>query len=234
MTVGYYNDIVEFVNALNEAGIPYVILRNYENFKDANLYIDGHGDVDLLCVNGRKMAEHLGAQIFHVDDGVHFYVTIAGDKVSLDLRSVGDGYYCSLWQDDMLSRRVQKDGVWVMCDVDYFYSLIHHSVLQKRRLSEEYSKRLTMMAEQLGITINSATERGFIQLLETYMSANGYQYVYPTDYMVPLRTSIIDKRLLCMNHSLAFAHWKFDTKINVIEFLVKVKHLLEGKGFKYV
>lgn len=228
-----YSDITAFIEALNASDIPYVILRNHENIKDASLYVDGHGDVDLLCEDSRLMAKALGARPYHHEDGIHYYVKVAGEKVSLDLRSVGDGYYCTIWQQEMLRTRVLQNGVWVMNGENYLYSLIHHAVLQKRSLSEEYSLRLKKMAQRQGIHLETLTEASFISILEKYMVEKGYQYVYPRDFMVPLRTSIINKHLLQRDFSLAYPHWKFDTKVKIIEFLVKVKHLLVGKGFRY-
>ncbi len=46
-----YNSIEEFFSALNAAGINYLVLRNYENLLKPEIYVDGHGDIDLLCDN---------------------------------------------------------------------------------------------------------------------------------------------------------------------------------------
>ena len=230
---GQYDTIHDFLNALNTSGIKYVVLRNYEKMLEPKMYMDGHGDIDLLCEESNSMARAIGAQPFQHDDGIHYYVKIAGEKVSLDLRSVGDGYYCTPWQQEMLHSRVQENGIWVMNLENYLYSLIHHAILQKRSLSEEYSLRLKEMSQRQGVHVETLTERSFISILEKYMVEKGYQYVYPRDFMVPLRTSIINKQLLQRDLSLAYQHWKFDAKVKAIEFLVKVKHLLEGKGFRY-
>lgn len=230
---GQYDTVHDFLHALNTSGIKYVVLRNYEKMLEPKMYMDGHGDIDLLCEESNSMARAIGAQSFHHDDGIHYYVKIAGEKVSLDLRSVGDGYYCTPWQQEMLQSRVQENGIWVMNLENYLYSLIHHAVLQKRSLSEEYSLRLKEMSQRQGVRVETLTERSFISILEKYMIEKGYFYVYPRDFMVPLRTSIINKQLLQRDLSLAYQHWKFDAKVKAIEFLVKVKHLLEGKGFKY-
>lgn len=230
---GQYDTVHDFLHALNTSGIKYVVLRNYEKMLEPKMYMDGHGDIDLLCEESNSMARAIGAQSFHHDDGIHYYVKIAGEKVSLDLRSVGDGYYCTPWQQEMLQSRVQENGIWVMNLENYLYSLIHHAILQKRSLSEEYSLRLKEMSQRQGVHVETLTERSFISILEKYMIEKGYFYVYPRDFMVPLRTSIINKQLLQRDLSLAYQHWKFDAKVKAIEFLVKVKHLLEGKGFKY-
>lgn len=233
---GEFQNIQSFVDALNNSGVPYLVLRNYENLLSPEIYVDGHGDIDLLCADSRLLAEKVGARTYHnkvkevCDDGVHYYVLIAGKQVSLDLRSVGDGYYCQKWQQEMLDRRVLKDGFYVMSEQDYLYSLIHHAILQKRSFSNEYRSRLTEMCNRLHIVMKDVSAQSFIQLLESYMAEHGYTYVYPRDTFVPLNTRYITSSLLEPNASLAFQHWKFDTKVAFIEFLVKVKHSLYRKS----
>ena len=233
---GEFQNIQSFVDALNNSGVPYLVLRNYENLLSPEIYVDGHGDIDLLCADSRLLAEKVGARTYHnkvkevCDDGVHYYVLIAGKQVSLDLRSVSDGYYCQKWQQEMLNWRVLKDGFYVMSDQDYLYSLIHHAILQKRSFSNEYRSRLTEMCNRLHIVMKDDSAQSFIQLLESYMAEHGYTYVYPRDTFVPLNTRYITSSLLEPNASLAFQHWKFDTKVAFIELLVKVKHSLYRKS----
>ena len=233
---GSFPDIQSFIDALNHSGVAYLVLRNYENMLSPELYMDGHGDIDLLCADSRLLAEKVGAKTYThkvrevCDDGVHYYVLIAGQQVSLDLRFVGDGYYCKKWQQEMLDRRVLKDGFYVMSEQDYLYSLIHHAILQKRSFSNEYRSRLTEMCNRLHVIMKDDSAQSFIQLLESYMAEHGYTYVYPRDTFVPLNTRYITSSLLEPNASLAFQHWKFDTKVAFIELLVKVKHSLYRKS----
>ena len=232
---GCFLDIQSFVHALNQSDVPYLVLRNYENMLSPEIYMDGHGDIDLLCADSRVLAKSIGAMAYTnkakeiCDDGVHYYVMIANKHVSLDLRSVGDGYYCTKWQKGMLDRRVLKDGFYVMNELDYLYSLIHHAILQKRTFSEEYRRRLTDMCKSQQVQLTDDTPQCFIRLLETYMKEHGYTYTYPTDTFVPLNTRYITPSFLEKNVALAFRHWKFDTKVSFIEFLVKMKHLLLGR-----
>jgi hypothetical protein len=232
---GNFQNIQSFVDALNQSGVPYLVLRNYENMLSPELYMEGHGDIDLLCTNSRMLAQKIGARSYTnkvkrvCGDGVHYYIMVGGQHVSLDLRSVGDGYYCQKWQIDMLDRRVLKDGFYVMGEQDYLYSLIHHAILQKRTFSDEYRDRLTEMCRKQQIALKDGSVHSFIMLLEAYMKEQDYSYVYPTDTFVPLNTKYISSKLIENNAILAYKHWQFDTKVALIEFLVKVKHLLQGK-----
>lgn len=232
---GVYDSINSFVEVLNGTGVPYLVLRNYENMFSPEIYIDGHGDIDLLCSDSKHLADGIGAMAYTnkdkrvCGDGVHYYIMIAGKHVSLDLRSVGDGYYCTKWQKEMLERRIMKNGFYVMNEYDYVYSLIYHAILQKRTFSLEYKKRLTEMLYALDIPIGKYSPQQFIVLLECYMQKFGYVYTYPTDIFVPLKIQYINKEMLQKDCGLALKHWRFDMKVALIDFLVKIKHLMFRK-----
>lgn len=230
---GEYQTVKLFVDALNNSGIKYLVLRNYENMLNPELYMEGHGDIDLLCSEGQALAKAIGAREYvnnkKCGDGVHYYVIIAGQHVSVDLRSVGDGYYCKKWQNEMLERRVLNECFYVMDAVDYFYSLVYHSILQKRKFTEEYKGRLSLMAHNIGLVLRCDSEGEFIGHLESYMQKHGYMYTYPADTFVPLNTKLINKRFLERNNKLAFGHWMFDEKVTIIELLVRVKHFFQGR-----
>lgn len=227
-----YKNITEFVDVLNGCGVPYLILRNYENLFDSGICVTGHEDIDILTSNGRLLASSIGAKVFIdkvkavCNDGVHYYIVIDGQEIELDIRSVGDGYYCSEWQCDMLKRRIMVNGCYVMDKYDYLYSLIYHSILQKRYFSYEYRQRLKKMCDSLNIVLTDDSISGFIRLLEKYLREHNYCYTYPQDIFVPLKTGYIDKSLLQKNISLAFKHWQFDSKVRLLELLVKIKHFL--------
>lgn len=229
---GSYADISSFVNALNDSRIPYLIIRNYENMLSSEIFTAGHEDIDLLTTDSRQLASAVGAKAYTdkvkavCNDGVHYYIIIGEKEVSLDIRSVGDGYYCTEWQRDMLERRIMMSNFYVMEQYDYFYSLLYHAILQKRSFSREYSDKLKVMSDRLSIKLLDDTLCGFVRILEKYMQKNGYTYTYPTDTFVQLNTKYIDKELLQRNITLAYRHWKFDNRVRLIELLVNIKHAL--------
>ena len=229
---GSYTDISGFVNALNDSQIPYLIIRNYEDMLSSGMFTAGHEDIDLLTTDSRLLASAIGAKAYTdkvkavCNDGVHYYIIIGEKEVSLDIRSVGDGYYCTEWQRDMLERRIMMSNFYVMEQYDYFHSLLYHAILQKRNFSREYRDKLKVMSDRLSIMLPGDTPYGFVRMLEKYMKKNGYTYTYPTDTFVPLNTKYIDKELLQRNISLAYRHWKFDSRVRLIELLVKMKYAL--------
>ncbi len=124
----------------------------------------------------------------------------------------------------MLDRRVARDCYFVLNELDYFYSLIYHAILQKRSFSNEYRSRLLQMSKQLGLYVDDPSEKVFINLLQIYMRNKGYRFSYSQDYLVPNRFHLVDRRLVERNNALQWKHFLSDTKVNAIECLVKVKH----------
>lgn len=226
-----YSNIQSFINELNSSEVPYLVLRNYDNLLEESIYMDGHGDVDILCNDSLTLAKFVKASSHsgHIRQGkhdlVHYFININGQNVSLDLRYVGDGYYCKKWQDDMLARRTMYNGFFVPHPEDYFYSLIYHAVFQKKKFSKDYKVRLKKMGEDLGLVIEDNSIFYFVQLLETFMRDNSYFYEYPKDKYVPLQTQhIIDKSLFLKNPIRWWQHFLFETKVKFIETLVNIKH----------
>lgn len=227
----YYNNINEVLEALNNSNIDYLVLRNYDNLLEDEIYMDGHGDIDLLCADSRKLASALHAidHPGHIKNGegngTHYFIFINNVQVSLDLRHIGDGYYCEKWERDLLDRRRKHEGFYVLSTDDYFYSLIYHAIFQKHTFSKEYQQRLQKMAEKLGIETKNYSLSFFVNLLESHMKKHGYHYEYPKDKHVPLkREHIQDKSLFVMHSSRYWEHLIFETKVNAMALLVKIYH----------
>lgn len=234
MSNGRFDNIQEIFEILNANSVKYLVLRNYENLLQPELFVGEHADIDMLCDNSQQVVNLLGAQSNRrnqsplVGDGVHYYLIVNGQKVSFDLRQVGDGYYCEKWEVDLLRRRKKQACFYVMEDEDYFYTLAYHAILQKRQFSDEYRCRLQAMASDCGIAMDGNNERGFLHVLEQYMNQHGYQFTYSQDYLVPNRFGLVSNDLIQHDRKLWWKHKKFDFEVAVIEFLVRVKHLFDG------
>ena len=229
-----FNTIIEVFDILNLNHISYLVLRNYENLLRSEMYLDGHGDVDLLCEDSQEIVRLLDAQTDRKDqypykgDGIHYYIYVGEERVSLDLRSVGDGYYCEMWEVNLLKNRILHNGFYVMDEEAYFYTLIYHAILQKPALSEEYMLRLSEMAKKQGIMVPDYSENGFISILEKYMRKEGYTYTYPVDFMVPARFQLVSRDMIALNLNRWLRHQLFWSKMRIIEMMVWFKHKLQG------
>lgn len=233
---GHFDSIHKLIKHLNASSVAYAVLRNYDNLLEDEIYMDGHGDIDLICEDSRKLASDIGAidHPGHVKNGqgngTHYIVYIDNVEVSLDLRHVGDGYYCEKWQKDILENRKLHNGFYVLSQEDYFYTLIYHAIFQKDKFTKEYQKRLRKMGEDLGITIQNNTIPFYVNLLEKHMRQHDYYYEYPMDKHVPLKRKYIqDNSLFKFHFSRYIEHLRFETKVKMIASLVKLKHTIFKK-----
>lgn len=234
-TYGSYNNFSEFSALLENGGCEYLILRNFKELTGEDVFVAGHADIDILCSDSRLLLKTIGAEEAYPvkakeDSGIHFNILIKEKKAAVDLREVGDGYYCTAWQEDMLKKRVPFSGFYVMDLKNLFYSLTYHAIVQKPALSDEYQNRLLEMGKELGIAIDAGrgVEQSLLHHLESFMRKHGYMYTYCTDKHVPLRRKAVglSKDLIDKNIRLRMRHLFYDLRICGIEFLVRVKHTL--------
>ena len=52
-----FGRIEDLFNTLNDAGVKYLVLRNYENLLEPELYVDGHGDINMLCSDSQEIVD---------------------------------------------------------------------------------------------------------------------------------------------------------------------------------
>jgi len=164
----------------------YVVLRNYDGLPNAAL-VEGHGDVDLLVEDAGAAVAVLGATpVFLRRHRVHMHLDVGGDSVRADLRSVGDGYFDTRWQLDVLGRRVLlAPHVWVPQAEDAFWTLLYHAIVHKPRVAPDYRRRLAETAAAAGVTLPSDwTRDDAIALLRDYLKARDYLATDPDDLSV--------------------------------------------------
>lgn len=230
---GRFNSIDEVFSLLNEHKVVYLVLRNFEELDNENMFIQGHPDIDMLCEDSMTIVRLLGAFSCRkttpakYGDGTHYYIFIKGKYVSLDLRHMGDDYYCMQWEKDLLQSRESRNNFYVPNQEQLFYSLIYHAIFQKKQFSDEYQQRLNVMANSLYKNQSRLTENELISLLEKFMIRHAYHYVYPEDSCVPLSKKWLNRDLLNISLKNYIPHCIFHSKVAMIEFLVKIKHTLQ-------
>lgn len=217
-----WNSIEEMFASLHEANYKYIILRNYEEIDEDNFYISGHADIDFLTENGYVFAKTIGAYPrFVEDDGIHYIVKISGVEVIIDTRSIGDGYYDVNWERNILANRIMKDDRFYVSDYkNYYYSLVYHSILQKKELSFDYLNRLNVMAASLGV--DAKNEQTHLNELEKFMRSENYKYTYPYDIHVPFRKELVDSHMVKKPLNVYLR----DLKIKLMQIGSKVKHTI--------
>jgi len=173
---------------------PYVVLRNAETLPD-RFVPDLHGDIDLLVPDAEACARLLCARkVFPQDYRVHYEVLVAGRPVRLDLRYVGDGYYDARWEQKLLERRVERDGVCVLDPENAFFALAYHAFYQKREIAADYPPKLAALAKVANIT--GSTLEDWLLQLEEFLACHHYESAPARDESVFWNTRLVRWRAL--------------------------------------
>lgn len=179
----------DFFSVLNYTS-DYLVLRGFEGLPRFNK----QKDLDVLTAKYQRFASAAGAlQVPHQPyKGV---VYVDGEKISLDIRYVGDDYYDASWAKEMLLTKIMKDGVQIPRADHYFFSLLFHAKVQKPQVKPDYIGILDQLATALNFewfkadTIDDDKAMGI--LLNGYFKSNGYFYKDPLDSGVYKNYSVI-------------------------------------------
>jgi len=146
-----WKDMNHLIYALNGT-TNYVILRNFEELPDKF----GQKDLDILTENTlMKYVIDFDCSLNAKEN--HFFEKKIGDKnIHFDLKYSSENYFDKKWAKSILKRRnLHSNGFYVPNKEDYFYTLLYHAIYQKRVIAEKYKKKLSNLAEELGINLAS-------------------------------------------------------------------------------
>ncbi|MBR4720595.1 MAG: hypothetical protein IK057_02405 [Clostridia bacterium] len=206
-----WSSLKAFFDVLNEKS-NYVVLRNYENFADS-LLTDEHPDIDILCDNRDVLLSVSKSEPRHENDKIHRKILVDNKEVDLDVRYVGDGYYDTKWERELLSNRRLYNGLcYVLTEEYYYYSLLYHALIQKFKISDDYISRLKNMAEKCGISGDEALS---IDTLQNYMRKHGYSFTYPAFVGGITNFRRVDKAMIKKNPLRICARFLYKVKIHL-------------------
>ena len=177
--------LAEMFDALNHC-VPYVVLRNFEILPQ-DFRLKEHGDIDLLVENIFNAASVLGAEKTSPESyRVDYSVVVNNERVPLDLRHVGDDYYCSSWEADMLESRVMNEnGIYIPSPAHYHHALTYHAIFQKRVIATDYHTKLLDACVTAGYTPAPVhLFDGYFRDLTAFISHNDYRLTRSKDLSV--------------------------------------------------
>lgn len=175
--VGGWKSWKEFFDILNRC-TPYVVLRNYETvLVQDNI---NHGDTDIL-VEDRDAAKAIiaGRKIYQGKERVLYAIIVNGKEELVDLRYVGDNYYCTDWEKKIIKDRcLHESGIFYMPDKrEESYMLLYHALVHKPFLSRDYVKKLDK-------AFGEKCREELKKILQDFMVQNQYKYTQPRDKSV--------------------------------------------------
>jgi len=179
-----FNEFISFANI----SCDWIVLRNFEFLPYK--FSENDKDIDILCRDKKLFIRKLNLK--KRSWGISSYqVNIGNKKIPVDLRFIGDGYFDKLWEENILRNKIfQNNLVPRPSNLDYFYSLIYHSKLQKNKVKQIYSERL----DYLKLTLEMHNlKKSFIyndlitsKILSDFMNFNKYNISEPIDKSVEI------------------------------------------------
>jgi hypothetical protein len=164
---------------INRSNLPYVILRGYDEL----INNEPIKDIDFLAEDFRKFARiiNLVPNKYKPYKG---HIFLQGQKISIDIRFIGDGYYDSLWQKNILLNRKFISFISVPSPIDYFFSLLYHVLVHKNGKSHKYDSELETIYQSLpiyGKDVYTDSLDWKLTLMINFFKANHYMQTKPLD-----------------------------------------------------
>ena len=95
---------------------------------------------------------------------------------------------------NILKNRVFENEYFRIDSTNYFFSLVYHAYIHKRKVSSDYKKRLVPIAEKLGLHYDpTQNDKTTFNLLNKFMLDRGYEYVLPKDATVFFNKKFIEQ-----------------------------------------
>jgi hypothetical protein len=215
-----WGSVQEYFQTLNlNFNVEYLILRNFEELLDAKINME-HADIDILCSNPKLLVSASDAfPRVKNDDGIHYFVKINNIDIELDVRWIGDGYYDTNWEKEMLrTKELYRNSFYIMNQENYFYSLLYHALVHKHCVADDYKSRLLNMSKELNIVTEVDN---FNIVLNRFMKLQEYRYTYPINHKGILNFKKIDKSLVEIN--------PYKRTKRCFYAFIKLVHKLKGK-----
>ena len=192
-----FSEFFSFLN--NQTNLKYLIQRSFHEIENGPIFFRGGKDIDILVNDYYYFKSLTGARtnnrryMRENDNGHHVQSTISigNVEVPFDIRYIGDNYVDSVWENNMLQKRIKhtlKNNIVISIpnQIDEMFSLIYNIIIQKP--NPEKSKHIPRVNELLhknkymGVDrLNFNDLKSIRNLLDLFMKNNQYKYKRPHD-----------------------------------------------------
>lgn len=181
-----WNSLEQLFFVLNNT-TNYVVLRNYEKLPK-KIIDEKKEDIDILTDDNLQIPHILGKNSMEYKKSDFPFVNINGKFIKFDMKYVGDTYLDEKWAKNILKRKIlTSDLIYAPSKEDHFYTLLHHIIVQKTKLKDEYKETLINLGKELGLeNIESelSDKKGLKIILDNYMTKNKYRYTNSFEYRI--------------------------------------------------
>ena len=195
-----FNNFSELFNMLNgDDNLRYVVQRSFHELENSPSFFR-RKDVDVLVNDYYYFKSITGARSVNKklmrenDNGYHIQskINIGGREVPFDIRFVGDDFVDSVWEQNMLNRRILHNvtdeiEIYIPNKEDELYSLLYNILVQKpNSKNSKHIPRVEELTTELGLKLlDFETDLESVwEELKNYMERNGYAFKKPNDRRV--------------------------------------------------
>ena len=197
-----FSSLQSLFETLNKTpGLEYVVMRNFENLSVKGRP-DPNNDIDFLVndyylfkkVSGAIGYKHKASARYRNRGQAYEYggykvagkVSIEGIEIPVDIRFIGDCYYDSKWQIEILKKRVISTGFFVPDTINLTYSLMYHALVHKRFVTAKYRLMLAELMKKINIYNNAdeVSDKYMWGVLDSFLDCKGYKYVRPMELSI--------------------------------------------------
>lgn len=181
-----WESMQQFFYTLN-ATADYVVLRGFEKMQET-LASAEHGDIDIMVRHCADVALLVGGTYFNPNGRPHYLVRIGENKVFIDLWDINNHYHDPKWDEDILATAELHEGLIRVPRLEnYFYMMVYHCLINKRRIAKDYTTLLADLFSRTGLAAQYDTAGYaspfdlYFELLRKFMHERRYRFVRPQD-----------------------------------------------------
>lgn len=161
-----WNSLEELFTVLNSVPqLKYVVLRGWNELLGE---IENIQDIDFL-VNDWVLFSKLIRLRPNKYKPYKGYIVLKDSRVSIDIRFLGDGYFDSNWQNNVLVSRQHTHFFFIPDEENYLFSLLYHKLIHKKGQSTKYEFEMKLLSANYKVAPSE-----LIYLLAAYMNTNHY------------------------------------------------------------
>lgn len=190
-----WESLEQVFTILNQS-LDYVVLRNFEELP-TKYNKEFEGDIDILAEDKNEIELVTNAKKISPEKfGRRFKILINDEKVHLDLRYVGDGYFDEEWEKLILKEKIIKNKISIPDSKNHYYSLLYHYLIQKKSLTKNHLMKLHELGRNIdkNIEFNKINNKEqFREKLENFLVKKNFSYVIPIDSSIFFDNSFVTK-----------------------------------------
>ena len=146
----------------------YVVLRGHDDLHKRIPLLKNSDDIDILLTEKNDLIKLCGNNI----------VVINNERIKFDRRYIGDNYYDSKWQQNMIATKVNRHFFYVLDEQNNYYATLYHSLIHKGQIHNKYEKLYKNFENKH--KLNSDILSRYYQLLK-FMLRNNYTFTRAYD-----------------------------------------------------